>query len=267
MTSISSTLRAPADDMAMGRVVRAYATEARGELLHHLRTPAMALPFLLLPCLVYLFFGVVLMGASKEVKANPALASYLFSGWCAFGAMMPGLFGIGCGLAVERDAGLVRLKRALPAPSGSYLIAKVIVAMTFAALAIGSIVAISAIAGSTTLSAGATARLALVMVVGSIPLAAIGLFIGAYTSGSAAPAFANLVFLPMIWLSGLFFPLPKMLEPLVVIWPAFHLNQVALAAAGVEGFRFINPLISAAVLVAVTVVFGGLALRRLTRIG
>jgi ABC-2 type transport system permease protein len=254
-------------DMAVGRVLLAYATEARAELLHHLRTPAMALPFLLLPCLVYLFFGVVLMGASKEVQANPALASYLFSGWCAFASMMPGLFGIGCGLAVERDAGLVRLKRALPAPAGSYLVAKLIATMAFAALAIGTIVVTATVAGSTTLTAGAIARLIVVMIVGSIPFAAIGLFIGAHTSGSAAPAFANLIFLPMIWLSGLFFPLPKMLEALVVVWPAFHLNQVALAAAGVEGFRFINPIMSVAVLAGVTVLFGGLALRRLARIG
>lgn len=36
-----------------------------------------------------------------------------------------------------------------------------------------------------------------------------------------APAFANLVYLPGIWLSGMFFPLPKVMQPWAVIWPAF----------------------------------------------
>ena len=66
---------------------------------------------------------------------------------------------------------------------------------------------------------------------------------------------------------GLFIPLPKFLEPWAVIWPAFHVNQVALGSAGVSEFSFIAPAISAAVLVGVTVIFGGLAIRRLARKG
>jgi ABC-2 type transport system permease protein len=52
-----------------------------------------------------------------------------------------------------------------------------------------------------------------------------------------------------------------------VIWPAFHLNQVALGWAGVSEFSFLAPGISAAVLTGVTVIFGGLAIRRLARKG
>ena len=71
----------------------------------------------------------------------------------------------------------------------------------------------------------------------------------------------------MLWLSGLFIPLPKFLERWAVIWPAFHLNQVALGSAGVSEFSFLAPGISAAVLAGVTVIFGGLAIRRLARKG
>jgi len=52
---------------------------------------------------------------------------------------------------------------------------------------------------------------------------------------------------------------------MAVIWPAFHLNQVALGAAGITEFSFLAPHISAAVLAAITVLFGGLAIRRLAR--
>jgi ABC-2 type transport system permease protein len=142
-----------------------------------------------------------------------------------------------------------------------------IMSMGFALLAVGGVVAAAALAGQITLTGGALLRHATVMIAGALPFAAIGLFIGACTSGSVSAAVANLVFLPMIWLAGLFFPLPKALEPWVVIWPAFHLNQVGLAAANVDGFRFINPLMSLAVLAGITLLFGGLAIRRLARVG
>lgn len=251
--------------MPFGRVLRAYATEAKFESLRMLRTPGMAIPFLLLPVPIYLFFGVVL--AAPAIAQNSGVANYLFSGWCVFATMGPALFGVGCALAAERDARLFQLKRALPAPGGSWLVAKTLMAMAFAALAVASLVITAVVAGTTTLSAGQFAALASVMIVGAIPFCAIGLCIGAYTSGSTAPAFANVVFLPMLWLSGLFIPLPKFLEPWVVVWPAFHLNQIALASAGMTDYRFIAPQMSVAVLAGLTVLFGGLAISRLAKKG
>jgi ABC-2 type transport system permease protein len=253
--------------MPMMRIARAYAFEAGYELLHLLRAPALAIPFLLLPGPLYLFFGVVLAGASPQAQSNPALANFVLAGWCGFAAMGPALFGVGCPLAVEREAGLLKLKRALPAPAGSHLAAKFVTAMAFAALAVASVMMAALFAGNVTLGAGGLAAMAAVMIVGAVPFAAIGLCVGAYASGSAAPAFANLVFLPMIYLSGMFFPLPAAMRPWVVIWPAFHLNQVAVAAAGVDGFRFFDPLMATAVLVGVSVLFGGVAIRRLARVG
>jgi ABC-2 type transport system permease protein len=254
-------------EMPFVRIVRAYLCEAGYELLHLLRAPALAIPFLLLPGPLYLFFGVVLAGSSPQAQSNPALADFVLAGWCGFAVMGPALFGVGCPLAVEREAGLLKLKRALPAPAGSHLAAKFVMAMTFAALAVTSVMAAALAVGKITLGPGALAAMAGVMIAGAVPFAAIGLCVGAFASGSAAPAFANLVFLPMLYLSGMFFPLPAAMRPWVVIWPAFHLNQIAVAAAGIDGFRFFDPLMAAAVLIGVTVLFGGLAIRRLARVG
>jgi ABC-2 type transport system permease protein len=251
--------------MRTGRVLRAYASEMQYELLRMLRTPGFSIPFLVLPVPLYLFFGVVLAGPA--IAEKPALANYLFSGWLVFAAMGPGLFGVGCALAIERDAGLLRLKRAFPAPGGCYLSAKVAMAMGLSTVAIASIVVAALLVGEISLSATQLLIMTTVMVAGTVPLSAIGLFIGAHTSGSAAPAIINILFMPMLWLSGMFFPLPRFLEPWVVIWPAFHLNQVALGGAGITEFSFVAPQISAAALAGITVLFGGLAIRRLARKG
>ncbi|HEY6554761.1 MAG TPA: ABC transporter permease [Vicinamibacteria bacterium] len=251
--------------MPFRRVLRAYAKEAQYESLRMLRAPAFAIPFLLLPVPIYLFFGVVMAGPA--IAQRPGLGNYLFSGWLVFAVMGPALFGVGCALAIEREAGLLKLKRALPAPGGAYLLAKVFMAMVFGALSVLSLIVAALLAGKISLSPLQLLVMTAVMVAGALPLAAIGLFIGAHAPGSAAPALINVVFLPMLWLSGLFMPLPKFLEPWVVVWPVFHLNQAALGAAGVSEFRFMAPLISAAVLVGVTALFGGLAIRRLARVG
>jgi ABC-2 type transport system permease protein len=265
LTASHSLAPSPRGLMPIRRILRAYVTEIKYESLRMLRSPAFSFPFLLMPVPVYLFFGVVLAGPA--VANKPGLADYLFSGFSVFAVMGPALFGVGCVLAIERDAGLLKLKRAQPAPGGAYLLAKMAMGMVFAAAAMSTMLVAGLVAGQISLSASQLAIMTVVMVVGAVPFAAIGLFIGAYVSGSAAPAFANLVFLPMLWLSALFIPLPKFLERWAVIWPAFHLNQVALGSAGVSEFSFMPPAISAAVLVGVTVIFGGLAIRRLARLG
>lgn len=251
--------------MPIARILRSYAKEVKYESLRMLRSPAFAIPFLLLPVPVYLFFGVMLAGPA--VAKNPGVANYLFSGFCVFAVMGPSLFGAGCALAVERDAGLLNLKRAQPAPGGAYLIAKMVMSMLFAALAMASMLAAAALGDTVSLTSGQLVIMTIVMIAGAVPFCALSLLIGAYTSGTSAPAFINIVFLPMLWLSGLFIPLPKFLERWAIIWPAFHLNQVALGSAGVSEFTFLNPAISAAVLVGVTVLFGGLAMRRLASKG
>ena len=255
----------PAAPMPIGRILRAYAKEVQYESLRMLRSPAFAIPFLLLPVPVYLFFGVMLAGPA--VAKHPSAANYLYSGFSVFAVMGPSLFGAGCALALERDAGFLNLKRALPAPGGAYLIAKMLMSMVFAALAMATMLAAAILADTVSLTSGQLLIMTVVMIAGAVPFCAIGLLIGSYMSGSSAPAFINIVFLPMLWLSGLFIPLPKFLEKWAFIWPAFHLNQVALGSAGVSEFTFISPVIAAAVLVGVTVLFGGLAIRRLATRG
>jgi ABC-2 type transport system permease protein len=259
------TATANPGSMPIGGVLRAYATEVKFESLRMLRTPGLSIPFLLMPVPVYLLFGVVL--PASAIAADPAVADYLFSGWCAFAVMGFAMFGPGCALAVEREAGMLRLKRALPAPAGSWLVAKMLMTIVFGGISVASVVAAALVVGKITLSGGQILALAAVMIAGSIPFCAISLCVGSYMSASAAPGILNVIFLPMLWLSGLFFPLPGFLEKFVVIWPAFHLNQLAIAAAGMSKYEFIPPQMAAAVLLGLTVLFGGLAIRRLARVG
>ena len=72
---------------------------------------------------------------------------------------------------------------------------------------------------------------------GVIPFCALGLLVGTLIKGQGAPGLLNLVYLPMAFLSGLWFPLqmmPAFLRDLAPIWPSYHLNALALSAVGFD---------------------------------
>jgi ABC-2 type transport system permease protein len=251
--------------MSRKRLIRAYLKEVKFEFIGAFRTIAFSVPFLLLPVLVYLLFGVA-MSADSDGK-TPNLGSFLFCGFSVFAVTGPAIFGVGCGIAIERDAGLMKLKRALPVPAGASLIAKMLMAMSFAAITFCSLLVPALIFGKLTISAWQILGLGGLMVVGAVPFCALGLMIGAYVSGSAAPAVANLIYLPMMWLGALFIPLPKFLQPQAVIWPSFHLNQLAVSIAGLKEYHYVSTSVSIAVLAGVTILFGALALHKLAQKG
>jgi ABC-2 type transport system permease protein len=74
----------------------------------------------------------------------------------------------------------------------------------------------------------------------------------------------NLVYLPMSILSGLWIPLmvfPPIMQKLAVIWPAWHLAQMALGVIG--QLHDVRYAAHAAVLLAMTTLFLSLAALRL----
>jgi len=241
---------------------RPYAVEAKYESLRMLRSPAFAGPFLLLPAGLYLLFGVVLFGA--EIAKDPKSALFTFMGFTIMGVMGPGMFGFGITVATDREQGLLKLKRALPIPAGATLLAKMLMSMLFVAIIAATMAAVAPL-GHANIPVTRMLALALVSIAGSIPFCAMGFLIGSLSSAKSAPAFVNLLYLPMIYLSGILFPMPKSAEWIAHLSPAYHLKQVALAAIGAP---FTGALaIHFVVLTAVTLAFGALAVRRLERHG
>lgn len=247
--------------MTLERIGWSYFTEAKYESLRMLRAPAFAGPFLLMPVALYAFFGAI--QSPRSLAENPLLLTYLFTGFSVFGVMGPALFGFGMSVALEREQGLLRLKRALPMPPMAYLTAKMLMAMLFSALTSLTMTIAALMLGPVTMGLDRLAGIAAINLMGTLPFCAIGLFIGARVSGRTAPAIVNVVYLPLIYLSGLFIPLPAGIRFVALFSPAFHLNQLALGMAGVGSI--LSTSMHVAVLVGVTVLFAGLTVRRLSK--
>lgn len=252
---------APRVAMPRRRLLAAYATEARCELLRYLREPAFLLPVMLFPAAFYVMFGIVL------ARGNDDAARYLLASYSTFGVMAPGLFGFGVSLALERDGGLLELKRAMPMPPGAYLLGKLLMAMLVAAC-VGVLLLVLAVSlANVPLTPAQGVALLATDVLGVVPFCALGLLVGTWIKGQGAPGLLNLVYLPMAFLSGLWFPLqmmPAVLRALAPAWPSYHLNALALAAVGMGSSP---PLPHALVLVLFACACLLLAARRLRRNG
>ena len=273
MNATTLTVELPTSaTMPSRRLLQAYLVEAKYECVRALRAPAFAIPFLLLPIALYVLFGILLAGSMSH--GDPTFAKIMFVNWSVFGVMGPGMFGFGMFVAQERDQGLLTLRRALPMPPAAYLLAKMFMTMMFAAIIMFTLIVPALTLGHLRMSLGQILAISLIDILGSLPFCAVGLFIGTCASGKSAAAFVNLAYLPMMHLGGLFYPLPKSVQPVEFLSPAFHLDKLALRVAGVPSLDQLatgaagpsshgSPLFYAAVLLAVTLLFGALAIRRL----
>jgi ABC-2 type transport system permease protein len=262
MNAIADSLPgAPAAAMPRSRLAGAYLAEARCEVLRYLRNPGFLLPIILFPTVFYAMFGIVLNHGDSEATR------YMLASYSTFGVMAPGLFGFGVSLALERDSGLLTLKRALPMPPGAYLLGKMLMAVCVAAVVGAILLALALGVSHAPLAPAQVGTLLLVDALGVLPFCALGLLVGTLLKGQGAPGLLNMIYLPMAFLSGLWFPLqmmPAFLRALAPAWPSYHLNALALSAVGFDtGAR----LPHVAVLAGFTVVFLALAARRLRRHG
>ena len=239
----------------------AWLQEARYEFLRLWRTPSFVVPCLLFPSLFYLLFGVVLGHGSGGEAAR-----YLLAGYGVFGVMGVALFGFGMTVAMDREEGLLTLKRAQPMPPGAYLAAKVGMALLFSLAMFALLAALAVGVGGVRLAPAQWLGLSAAVLWSVLPMGALGLWLGTLVGGRGAPALINLVYLPMAFLSGLFIPLamlPTLLQQLAPLWPAYHLAVIAQTQTGFGTERALWPHL--AFTLAFSALFLFLARRRLAR--
>jgi ABC-2 type transport system permease protein len=186
------------------------------------------------------------------------VATFMLATYGTFGVMAPALFGFGVGVAMERERGILAMKRVAPMPPMAYLFAKAAMAMLFALVIVLLLFALGAIFGGVRLPAAEWIGLALALVLGALPFCALGLVVGVRVNGQASAAIVNLIYLPMSFLAGLWVPLqlmPHWLQGIAIALPTYHLSQLGLgiihmdARGSIEGHVAYLAVFTAACLV------------------
>ncbi|MFK8053785.1 MAG: ABC transporter permease [Woeseiaceae bacterium] len=208
--------------------------ETGAELRQSFRAPEFLLPTLALPSIFYLLFGITLTSGGSDV------ATYLLATYGVFAVMGPALFGFGAGVASEREKGWLNIKRTSPAPAASFIGAKLFATLVFASLALIPIYIAAGFLGDVALPRAGWFLLLGSHLLAVIPFSLLGLAIGFRFSSGASIAVANIFFLGLAVLGGLWFPLrmfPDFLQKLAMGLPSFHLAEVSLGIVNAPGDR------------------------------
>jgi len=235
-----------------------YVREQRLEFLRMLRSPMYAALTLFFPTLLYTLFGLLV-----RQPVEPAL---VLVAWSCYGVMGASLFGFGVSVAAERGKGWLELKQASPMPPAAYFAAKLGACMLFSAIIVVMLATLGMVAGDVRLAPERLLAVGGTLVLGALPFCAMGLMVGYVASPAAAPALANILYLPMAFASGLLFPveaLPRPIRAVAPLLPPYHLSRLAHGAAGVawDGRLWVH-VSALAVFTVVCLVIAGIAHRR-----
>ena len=216
-----------ASTSSVARTLRIFVGEVRYLFFASLRTRAFSLSVIGFPLMFYLLFGLVMNHGQAD--HGVLIAKYMLASYATFGIVGASLFGIGVGLALDLAAGWLELKRASPMPPFAYLGARCVNAMAFGVIIVSLLCCMGMAFGGVHLTASEFGKMIALTVVGVVPFASLGFLLALYAPATSAPGIANLLYLPMSFLSGLWVPienLPKILREAAPLLPAYHLAQL-----------------------------------------
>jgi ABC-2 type transport system permease protein len=220
------------------------------------RNPTAAFFNFLLPLLFLSLFGAIFSGQQADLDV-------IVPGIAGMSVMSTTFSALAFNMTFLREAGILKRVRGTPLPSSSYLSALAWSAVTNTVLQI----TIITVAGRAFFGVGWPRdglELAFFVAVGVFCFASLGVALShAIPNFDSAPAFVNAVFLPMIFISGVFYDAgdaPDYLKDIAEVLPLKHLID-GLSAAMVSGSGIGEHLTAAAVVAAWGVAGAMLAIR------
>jgi ABC-2 type transport system permease protein len=180
----------------------------------------------LLPIVFLLLLGSVYGDAEIDGIRG---STYLLAGLLGYGVVATAFAGLAITLVVRRESGVLKRVRGTPLPTSVYLGA--IIASTLVVIALSACAQL--LVGRFFLDAelpSAPASFVLALLLGAAAFAALGLaFTGAVRSAEGSSAAVNALYLPLTFVSGVFFSvetLPGFLQAIAEISPLTYLLRL-----------------------------------------
>ncbi len=190
------------------------------------RNPAFWAPTMLFPAMFYVFFGSTM--SPDGIYSKFAIASF-----CIYAVVGVAFYQFGAGIAQDREEEFSTWVKTLPASSLPNSLAQASSAIILALGAVMLVIGASHIFGKTQLAFNSTLAVLAVCLLISIPAALMGIALGYATSAKAASALANLIFLPLAFLGGLWIPpiaMPEIVKSISIWTPTRQMAEFAWSA-------------------------------------
>ena len=200
-----------------------------------LRQPGFWVPTVLFPAMLYAFFGANSGGGAWATQAMASFTVYAVLG--------VGFFQFGVSVAQDRASPFATWQRSLPGSAAAPWIARVLAAGLFVTLAVALVIALAHLMTDLALPARAWARLAVVVLLCTVAATIMGIALGSVASARAAVPLANLIYLPLAYLGGLWVPpmaMPATINAISVWTPTRAMGELAWAAVDGRAFGLVD---------------------------
>jgi ABC-2 type transport system permease protein len=190
---------------------------------------------------------------------------FLVPGIVAMSLMTTGIYGISGTFVTYRERGVLRRLKATPMPLGSFISSRVLMQLFVALLQAGLVLATGSLLFHVHVGgAGTWLQMAVLAILGSASFVTIGFFVASVSKNiEIAAALSNVIGTPMMFLSGIFFPMdsaPHWIQPVVHAMPLKYLAD-AMRAVIIQGHSLGYVWLDMVVLVGVALVFLAFSVR------
>lgn len=168
--------------------MRLALAHARAETMTMARYPAYAVPTVAFPGILMLLVG------SRFERGEP---ERMLAGFAAMALLTVTFFQFGVGIATARMTPWETYLRTLPVGATTRLAGRVLSALLFAVATVGVVVVVGIAVYGARMSPARFAAFGVVLLVGCIPFALLGVAFGYWLPPRAALPIANIVFLPL----------------------------------------------------------------------
>lgn len=202
--------------------------QCKAEILRTLRNRRFIIFSMLMPIIFYFIFTST-VGDNMQVQGIEWKAYYLMS-MTAFGIIGTNLITMGVRFAQERAQGWTRLLRIAPLRSSVYLLSKMISQSILNLSTIVIMFTVGGLAKGIELTPAQWLLCGLWLWIGALPFMALGTLIGTLKSAEVVQVIANILYMGLAVLGGLWMPItimPSFIQQLAKFLPSYRYAQGA----------------------------------------
>lgn len=211
------------------------------DLLILIRNPTYMIVTILIPVLLFLFYG----------RSNAEQVEYIAASFCAFSVFGIVFFQFGVSISSDRDSYWYKFTRTLPGSMLNSIVSRIVTAILLSVVSITIIMIVSGILFN--LGSGKIITLYTALILGAIPFSLMGAALGYLIPPKLALPIANLIYLVLSFIGGLWTP-PSNMSPEILqiaqFTPTFHWGTILWST--IEGVS--PPPLSILVLVIYSVI-------------
>ena len=198
-------MRPAGSDTPRNGALRQAWVELKYQQIAYWRNPLGAFFTFFMPVLFLVIFASIDRGGHYQ---GEPLNQYFIPGIMTFGVIAACYTNLAISLTSQREEGILKRVRGTPLPAWVFLAATVASSIVRAAVLVALTLGLGAALYGLEIPLHTAAALAAAVVLGAATFCALGVAITAFIpNADAAPAIVNAVYLPLMFLSGTFFPI------------------------------------------------------------